>query len=277
MILMWDDPNADKGADLRDRLGRAIRNLYPDLTLGVMLDEPYNGIQLDLSFFDVILGYSYGGFPFADWENTANITNRSMFVQSEQGSYDAGETSRLRKSILELLEHAPTGAEIWFCDNAHMKSGKLTTTTTQILLDYLQAELLGVDNYGRFMHDIYDDYNDTIHMGEPNGAPDSWSRYLFLTDTLIPLANSGLFDLLNQSQKIIQLEETIRRLQARLGTLEKIVGEPLPEILIIPLILVPIFRTLYTKRRNRPDRLMDLAHDLTKITIDKGQPPAPIS
>jgi hypothetical protein len=160
-----------------------------------------------------------------------------MYVQSEQGSYDTGETSRVRRSIQEMMKKAPLGAEIWFCDNAHMKRGQLTTTTSQMLFDYVQASLLGVDNYGWFMHDIFHVTNETYYTGNQI-TPDSFSRYPFITDTLIPLTKSALFE---ESRKILKLEEQLGELQTRLEELELLVIEPrisIPAMLLISLIIM---------------------------------------
>jgi len=224
MFILWDDPQAKGGAALRNNLAAALTARFPDVKFGVSIDVVYAPSSLsptlpdlNYSYFSAILGYYYGSIRY---DLFPNETPERKYVQGGQGYYDPGETTKVRLAIEAMQKIAgKTGAEVWFTDNAHMKAGKLTTTTLQMLLDYVEGSLTEADSLGWFMFDIYGQFKDTFYTGDPKGAPDQWARYYFLTTILIPLANSRL---LESSDRINALEARLDRLETTISELPRL-------------------------------------------------------
>jgi len=245
MFFLWDDPQVRRGTALRNSLAAALTTQFPDVKFGVSINvtfPPPPSLQpivpdLNYSYFSVILGYSYGAVYYDTFPNRTVKGKNVTYVPGGQGFYDSGETTKVRLAILKLHELAAQhGAEVWFTDNAHMKAGKLTTTTSQMLLDYVAGTFARPDGYGWFMFDIWGQYGDTLYTGEVSkGAPDSSSRYYFLTTVLIPLANSRLFENCNLSDRISDLEARVAQLEqiSELPKLNRKDGTPAALIMII--------------------------------------------
>ncbi len=217
LFMMWDDPQTDGAPELRDQLMEALTGSYPNITFGVSVQPLKPGLnELDYGFYDVIMGYHFGMHPWPFWRSYEG----KIYVPGEQGIYDVGETNNTLHAVLELQALAAEhNATAWFTDNAHFNL-ESTTTTTQMLYDYLTAALAGIDSHGWFLFDIHGEFRDTDYTGDII-APDAWSRYLFLMNTLIPLANSGL---LQAPQTIAQLEQRITLLETRIDTLTRLRG-----------------------------------------------------
>jgi hypothetical protein len=222
LFMMWDDPQTDEAAGLRNQLMETLTKMYPNVTFGVSVQPLKRGLnKLDYRFYDVIMGYHFGVHPWSFWR----IYGDRPYVPGEQGIYDVGETDKTLQAVRKMQALAAQhNATVWFTDNAHFEVA-YTTTTTQMREDYLTAVLAGVDSYGWFLFDILHESRDTyytgdiIDTGDNTTAPDAWSRYLFLKDTLIPLANSGL---LQAPQTIAQLEREIDLLEAKIDTLTRL-------------------------------------------------------
>ncbi len=189
-FILWDDPLAKGGSVLRNAIARNLQTNYTEVAFGISLDlnslsrddltrfsmgntTPLGG--LDLSFYQFVVSYYYGWIDSTGWDMKK--------VVERQGSYDSGNTHRLRKAISGTMRIGREyDLEIWFLHNAHSVR-PWTTTVNQMLADAMVSMAATVDRIGWFTFDGSGYFGDF-----ERSAPDGWIRYYFLVDSLVDLA-----------------------------------------------------------------------------------------